>query len=176
MAFPFSVGEPIIQGTLDWVTQPPPAEGRDTHAVGFDLTNPDTVNSLEYSGLMFFRPPGVGVGPLFSRPGLQGFGSLLVRERVCKTLLDPDTAVPAADLVRVFIGFRQQQSGPADLVGRLTFMNRDPLTSLPSLKTASTLEIASTKMQGAGTAGNIFMDSWFLNMRKTTVLLSNPFD
>jgi hypothetical protein len=74
MAFPFSVGEPVIQGTLDWVTHPPPAEGRDTHAVGFDLSNPDTVNSLEYSGLMFFRPQGVGVGPLFGRP----VGSLLV--------------------------------------------------------------------------------------------------
>jgi hypothetical protein len=176
MAFPFSVGEPVIQGTLDWVAQPPPAEGRDTHAVGFDLSNPDTVNSLEYSGLMFFRPEGVGVGPLFSRPGLEGFGSLLVRERVCQTLLDPNTAVPAADLVRVFIGFRQQQSGPADLVGRLTFMDRDPITSLPSLRTASTLEIASTNMHRGGTAGNIFMDSWFLNMRKTTVLLSSPFD
>jgi hypothetical protein len=175
MAFPFSVGEPVIQGTLDWVAHPPPAEGRNTHAVGFGLSNPDTVNSLEYSGLMFFRPQGVGTGPVFGRPGLEGFGSLLVREGVCKTLLDPNTAVPAADLVKVFIGFRQQQSGPANLVSRLTFMNRDPLTSLP-LQTASTLEIASTKMQGGGTAGNIFMDSWFLNMRKTTVLLSSPFD
>jgi hypothetical protein len=173
MPFPFSVGDPVIQGTLDWVAPPPPPtppeQGRDTHAVGFLLSNPDTVNSPEYKGFMFFRPQGTGHGPVGSTPGLDGFGSLQVTENVCQTLLDPTTAVQPPDMVKVFIGFRRKQSAPAHVFATLSFMNRTPITEVPG-PTISTLEFSVVRMQGGAFGGNIFMDSWFLSLKRTTVL------
>src|SRR5829696_1518194 len=83
MAFPFSVGNSGIQSALDWVAQPPPAQGRDTHVVYFNLFQ-QSPEPLEYNGSMFFRPQGTEHGPVGVRPGLDGFGSLQVRESVCQ--------------------------------------------------------------------------------------------
>jgi hypothetical protein len=175
MAFPFQVGDVIVQRTLDWVAQPPPAQGRDMHAVRFRLQKgQDTQRNPQFSGLLFFRPPGTGQGPVGVRPGLDGFGSLLVTESVCQSLLDPNTAVPPAELVRVFLAFRQQQSGPANIVATLTFMDGD-LVQLPT-KTFGTVEFSHVEMSGVGD-GVIEMDppaGWSLLLGRTTVLLRRP--
>jgi hypothetical protein len=62
MPFPFAVGDPRLQELLDWVAlpaQPPPPQGRDTHALQFILRRSGTGR---YTGLMFFRPQGAGEG------------------------------------------------------------------------------------------------------------------
>ena len=172
MPFPFSVGEAITQSRLDWVAQPPPAQGRDTHAARLRLSRlSGTLRNPEYSGLLFFRPQGTGGGPVGLRPGLEGFGSLLVTEGVCQTLLDPNTAVPPAELVKVLLAFRQQQSGPANIVATLTFMNGD-LLQLPT-QTTRVVEFSQVEMRG----GTILMDppeGWQLVLGQTTVLLHRP--
>jgi len=176
MAFPFSVGESTVQSTLDWVAQPPPAQGRDMHAVRFRLQKgQDAQRNPQFSGLLFFRPPGTGQGPVGVRPGLDGFGSLLVTQSVCRSLLDPNTAVPPARLVRVFLAFRQQQSGPANIVATLTFMDGD-LVQLPT-QTFNTVEFSHVEMAFEGGDGQINMDppaGWSLLLGKTTVLLRRP--
>jgi hypothetical protein len=178
MPFPFSVGDPIFQPLLDWVAQPPPTQVRDTHALRFRLlrlgAGGETRNP-QFSGLMFFRPQQLGAGPVGSTPGLDGFGSLLVTESVCESLLDPNTAVPPAELVKVFIGFRRQQSGPALVFATLTFMDGDRL-QMPT-QTFSTVEFDRVEMVGdSSSTGSILMDNpegWGLLLERTTVLLKN---
>jgi hypothetical protein len=171
MAFPFFVGDPLVQSMLDWAAQPPPAQVRDTHAVRFRLVKepaPEVTRNPQFIGFMFFRPQGLSGGPVGSTPGLDGFGSLLVTASVCRSLLDPNTAVPPADLVKVFIGFRQRQSGPAHVFATLTFMDGDRL-HMPT-QTFSTVEFTTVEMIN----GAIVMDrpsGWALTLQKTTVLL-----
>jgi hypothetical protein len=61
----FATGNAILQDQLDWITQPPPQPPapprlpRDTHALRFILRQTGVAN---YTGLMFFRPQGVGEG------------------------------------------------------------------------------------------------------------------
>jgi len=173
MAFPFFVGDPLVQSTLDWAAQPPPAQVRDTHAVRFRLIK-ETQRNPQYSGFLFFRPQQLGAGPVGSTPGLDGFGSLLVTEGICQTLLDPTTAVQPAELVRVFVGFRRQQSGPALVFATLTFMDGDPF-QIPT-QTFGTEEFSHVKISGVH-GGAILMDppqGWQLNLERTTVLLRRP--
>jgi hypothetical protein len=152
MPFPFSVGHPNMQRLLDWVAPPPPpappAQGRDTHALRFRLLRlgQEEVRNPQFSGLMFFRPQQLGAGPVGSTPGLDGFGSLLVTKSVCESLLDPNTAVPAAELVRVFIGFRKQQAGRAQVFATLTFMDGDR-EQMP-IQTFGTVEFDRVEMVG----------------------------
>ena len=176
MAFPFSVGNATVQSTLDWAAEPPPAQARDTHAVRFRLIKqPEGLSrNPEYSGLMFFRPQGTSGGPVGSTPGLNGFGSLLVNVGVCQSLLDPTTAVQPAELVRVFVGFRRQQSGPAHVFATLTLMDGDRV-QMPT-QTFSTVEFNHVEMSGGG-EGGIRMDppqGWDLLLARTTVLLGHP--
>ena len=66
-----------IQELLEWVNQPPPPQGRDTHAISFELlTLPPNGRPYGHSGLMFFRPQGTGHGPGGSPSGLTGVGQL----------------------------------------------------------------------------------------------------
>lgn len=110
-----------------------------------------------------------------STPGLDGFGSLLVTESVCESLLDPNTAVPAAELVKVFIGFRRQQSGPARVFATLTFMDGDRF-QMPT-QTFGTVEFDRVEMVAdSAFTGSILMDNpqgWGLLRERTTVLLEN---
>jgi len=182
MPFPFSVGNPQFQPLLDWVAPPPPpappAQGRDTHALRFRLQRSDVAEEIrnpQFSGLMFFRPQQLGAGPVGSTPGLDGFGSLLVTKSVCQSVLDPNTAVPPAGLVKVFIGFRRQQSGPALVFATLTFMSGDRL-QMPT-QTFSTVEFNRVEMQAmSNIRGSILMDNhqgWVLVLETTTVLLKS---
>ena len=184
MPFPFSVGNPEFQRLLDWVAPPSPpalpAQGRDTHALRFRLLGlaGEEISNPEFSGLMFFRPRGTEHGLVESTPGLDGFGSLLVTESVCRTLLDPNTAVPApaAELVKVIIGFRREQSGPAHVFATLTFMDGDrmqmPIQTVDFVEFLDGVEIVAD----SAFRGSILMDDpqrWRLLLESTTVLLKN---
>jgi len=176
MAFPFDVGNQIVATTLHWVAQTPqPGEGRDTRAVRFTLAkNQDAERNPQFSGLLFFRPQGIGGGGVSSLPGLDGFGSLLVTKGVCRSILDPNTAVPPAELVRPFISFRRQQTGPALVFATLTFMHSNS-DQMPT-QTTGTEEFSHVEMVSLGD-GIIAMDrpqGWDLTMKRTTVLLKFP--
>jgi len=178
MAFPFQVGQGIIQDALDWVAQPPPRLAGDTHALRFRLHNiPDMERNPQYSGLLFFRPEGVGTSFVGRRPGLDGFGSLLVTDHSCQALLGPTSTVQPAELVRVFLAFRQEQSGPAEVFATLTFMDGD-LLQLPTQTTGSVPEFSNVvlpRVEEGFRPSHIDMDppqGWRLLLQKTTVLLS----
>jgi len=173
MAFPFSVGFAPFQELLDWVAEAPPARARDTHALRFRLLKPQNntfTHDPHYSGLLFFRPEGVSPSFVGRRPGLDGFGNLLATEGACRSILDPDTAVPPAELVRVFVAFRQQQSGPAQVIASLSFRDVDML-QMP-IQTTGEVEFNHVEMTTSG----LNMDhpeGWTLMLRRTTVLLSS---
>jgi hypothetical protein len=170
MPFPFSVGDFTMQSVLDWAAEPPPARARDTHAVRFRLQKrTGTHLNPQYSGLMFFRPEGVSASFVGRRPGLDGFGGLLVTDHACQALLDPTTAVQPAELVKVFLAFRQQQTGPAQIIATLTFMDGD-LLQLPIQTTGEVVEFSHVEMSGS----SIFMDppqGWDMILERTTALL-----
>jgi hypothetical protein len=178
MAFPFSVGVAFFQEFLDWAAQqPPPAQVRDTHALRFHLQKrrqpPHNLHTPQFSGLLFFRPPRVSTSFVGRRPGLEGFGSLLARKEVCQSLVDPTTAVPPAELVRVFIVFRQRQSGPAEVVANLKFMEAN-LTGMPT-ETTGGEDFNHIEMTNSGLSMDPPPGGWDLGLARTTVLLEPPF-
>src|SRR5215208_5592576 len=107
MAFPFSVGEGLVQSTLDWVAQPPPSQARDTHVVRFRLCRTGSPGTNAYSGYLFYRPPGVGTSFVGRSPGLDGFGDLLATEDVCQNIVAKTPFGQVPELVRVFLAFRE---------------------------------------------------------------------
>ena len=124
MPFPFDVGNKIFQeALLDWVAQPPPAQVRDTHALRFRLlrlgAGGETRNP-QFTGLMFFRPQQLGAGPVGSTPGLDGFGSLLVTEGVCESLLDPNHRCATS---RVGSRLRRVQTATVGSCSRICHIN-----------------------------------------------------
>ena len=179
MAFPFSVGEVLVQGTLDWVAETPPARARDTHAVRFRLCRSGTGASPDtnaYSGYMFYRPPGVGTSFVARRPGLDGFGDLLATQDVCQNIVANTPFGQVPELVKVFLAFREQPSGTAEVIATLTFMDGD-MERMPTHNVGEVVEFSHVEMSGVGD-GIIHMDppdGWALLLRRATVLLKEAF-
>jgi hypothetical protein len=123
----FGIGNPELQNLLEWVDQTPPAQARDTHALFFRLDKlaPPSVGvdfRFGYEGLMFFRPIQLGLGPVGSTLGLNGFGHLHALQPVPKPI-PPDGR--GAMWVRVFLGFRPRAGGgPAHAFATLQFLKR----------------------------------------------------
>ena len=161
----FDVGNSQLQTLLEWVDQPPPPQGRDTHAIFFELqqTTGGPTPPLLYWGLMFFHP-GNPHQPIFQRqPGLSGTGGLV----------DNFETENRPFWVRVEVRFR-----PPNTFGFLRFI-RGGGEVLPSI------EVRSVEMDEVRVSGGDPLDlrihleasteSWTLHtLKKTTVLLSIP--
>jgi hypothetical protein len=168
MPFPFDVGNPTMQDLLDWVAlpaQPPPPQGRDTHALRFILRKND---AARYSGLMFFRPQGAGGGGVGSLPGLNGTGDLVANTVVCQEI--SGVGSPAAH-AKVNIMFRRRPTLPALVFATITFFVR----LLPDSLDQGT-EAVDTSNCSMNQFGAIDIDppQWQLRLEKTTVLLRSP--
>ena len=185
MAFPFSVGDQSLQGLLDWVAEPPPAQGRDTHALRFRLFKEgtgatlDTRDYSDYSGLMFYRPQGVGMSLVGRRPGLDGVGGLLATQDVCQNIVANSPPGQRPELVKVFLAFRQRQSGPAEVIATLTFMDGN-LWQMPADTVGDAVEFSNIVLGGSGGLADISIhmdppDGWGLLLQRATVLLKGPF-
>jgi hypothetical protein len=162
----FDVGNPELQDLLEWVDQPPPQQGRDTHALSFFLAEIPTEHIL-YGGLLFFRQ-GNPTSPIFQQqPGLSGIGSQRLTVPGCQRVLGPIEETPDHTYVRVEVRFRPPRvfaalfflrSGPNGLPGeqvRDVEFNQVNATSFP------TLTIQMDPPEG-----------WLVrNLAKTTVLL-----
>jgi hypothetical protein len=179
MAFPFSVGNGSAQSLLDWVAEPPPAQARDTHALRFRLFNDEEgegQGNQQYTGLLFYRPPGVGTSLVGRRPGLDGWGSLLVTEGICRKLLDNPPAFPKVELVRVFVAFVPREPGPAQVIATLQLWDGD-LNQMPIQQVGDAVEFSHIEMSGSGFGITMLMDppqGWSLLLTKTAVLLRRP--
>ena len=164
----FEVGDDVLQDALEWVDQPPPPLGRDTHALFFTLTGtnllPGDLSQIESShrGLMFFRP-GNPTTPIFqNQPGLTGTGSLVAQK--------PTPEIPFWVVVEV--RFRP----PRRVFGSLRFF-QEAGRGLPGTHVRS-VEMDKAEMI-VGSRGEIRMDApperWILGrIQKTTVLLGPP--
>ena len=175
MALDFSVGNAEHQKNLEWVAPPPPpaapAQGRDTHALFFELTQSVGFSEMSYEGLMFFRPRQLGAGPVGSLPGLDGVGTLRATKAGCTRLLDsnPGSSTPEVDFgtyVRVFIGFRPRSSQPALVFATLRFLSQ---LLNPETQVGEIVEVTPTSATDI-----IQLNEWELRLRRTTVLLRAP--
>jgi hypothetical protein len=156
----FDVGNPVLQGLLEWVDQPPPPQGRDTHAIIFELQErtPDLTRptSLHY-GLMFFRPGNPTAFFFRDQPGLSGTGGLT----------DQAVTPNVPFWVQVEVRFR-----PPRVNSALFFFRGG---TLPEVQERA-VEMSAVSVVGDGSS--IRMDSgqesWILRLHKTTVLLRRP--
>ena len=174
MPFPFDVGNPVMQEQLDWVAlpaQPPPPQGRDTHALWFRLRkNMSGVGMVtRYSGLMFFRPQGAGGGAVGSLPGLTGTGHLVANSSVCQEI--SGGSFPA-DHAKVNIMFRRRPSAPAQVFATIIFLT-GLLPDTPS--TTEPVEASNVSLSGPPHLAVIGINpQWELQLQMTTVLLRSP--
>ena len=127
----FSVGDPELQDLLEWVAQPPPSQGRDTHALHFWLRGTPIEKHI-YAGSLFFRPGNPTAFSFRDQPGLCGIGTVLPNVPACKDVLGIDTPTPhdapPPVWVRVEVRFR-----PPKIHASLLFKGgaAGPLNGLP---------------------------------------------
>ena len=82
----FDVGIPELQDLLKWVDQPPPQQGRDTHALHFVLEGMGRADRLIYAGLMFFHPGSPTAPDFEQQPGFSGIARPLLDTPNCQKL------------------------------------------------------------------------------------------
>jgi hypothetical protein len=175
----FDVGNAELQELLKWVDQPPPQQGRDTHALRFQLQRvPTSLGGLHYMGLLFYRPGNPTSGPFQLLPGLSGVATKLLHRPNCN-LTSPPVGLPAQenvdhDYVLVEVRFKP----PRAFVGLQFCRGRGFFGGLlgPVIRSmdASPVEISSdppsltASMTMSSDAG-----SWSVHsLQKTTVLFS----
>jgi hypothetical protein len=174
----FDVGNLKLQDLLEWVDQPPPQQGRDTHALKVFLDEfPE--ERLAYSGLLFFRP-GNPRSPIFQQqPGLSGILRPLLTLHACSLVL-PQTPGPVLDetlfdhfFVRVEIRFRPPR------VFAVLFFLKGGFRGFPG-ETLREVEFSQVDVRDNPAVGGLHilmdpLDGWALhNLEKTTVLYRQP--
>jgi hypothetical protein len=179
----FDVGVPELNELLEWVDQPPPQQGRDTHALSFHLVRTPDTPGLEYSGLLFYRPGNPAATLMQRLPGLSGVAKKLLSPTNCERgvgdlpplgTIDPQFQDHSHVLVEV--RFR-----PPRAFGFLQFC--EPATGTRGLllgEVVRGMDAAPVKIspQPSVTTPIVFLTisaddgDWNVSLQKTTVLFS----
>jgi len=172
----FDVGNPILQDLLEWVDQPPPQQGRDTHALTAALAHLQPIDERGfgvYRGLLFFRPGNPTSSIFEQQPGLSG--TLLPTGTHYQTPDETAEEFRQTFFVRINLRFK-----PPSVFAALLFLRMDfpglPGETVREVK-FSQVELSERNWQQGGGL-RIEMDppsGWGMwEIGKTTVLYRQP--